>query len=1241
MSASFGSDNNAYPAFRFRPLAPGESPPDGAFIITAPDDSVWVNTANDPAEWPDFEKPGIPPCGVTVLRSPLVLTKQISPGETKAASGAKHFDAEAVEITDLDALRDLIATLIDDPHACIVRGALIDPSHTKHIRRVLHGEHKTLREEPRRWVALDIEGITRPDHIPATDLERCALHVIPRLPAAFHHARCIVQASANHGRKSDIRLRLWYWLDRPVSGDELRRWFAGTSGVDPVVFSPAFIIYTARPLFLDGALDPCPQRLAELPGAACVSVPSVHALAEPKAVALPAVANGGPVPDGISHKFINAVLNRVRRAAEGQKHNALLRAAISLGGVLDQLGITDAQAEQWLIDALPNTVRDWEAARKTIRDGLAIGRQKPIPLGTGESGKWNYQTLSGPPQVDPDDPGPDPDAGSGAGARPQRKHRTAKDTLLPAYYPAPTEDTATAKARQDVAMNGHMRAGLKIVRARQELHDRHGEEIAKTDAVLAANNADALSPAEKAAVTRQLHREIAEREGWGKKIPLPPRHMFSGSQGTGKTTVARQFAADGPPIVTWITETNFDKSEEEYQAYLREPGTKAPAMLIRGRDREDPKRPGHLMCERNRAAHAIAEADYSVPELLCLKCPFNGNKKQGHHQECGDHRQRREARELIEAGNGATFFLAANYIFLPAPVPTPQHAILDESIIGLAIAVHDIPVGDLVKLSIPNIDTQSFNTADTLDAIIDAFCKPFPTSPERRAAGDDRNIPRPLDSLRFADCTDEALRDLAKAVSAEMERNVPPINARMTDDEIETALWGGDRHMLRSVLALISALRAEINLPREEAVGVWEEPLSGVPTIRVARVRKPRGLKDALVTVLDGTGKLGPARKIFGDRLEETCIRFERQAYVIGTRNKSYSKSSITGEDRDGKPIASKTKSSARLRDEIGAIYQRMPAGTVLGATKRVEEKLFDAGIVPNDTPSMHFHKLRGRNAWEHYPGALIIGAENISIIDLEAMARGFFATDPAPFVSMREPAPQGWRYEHQWPYRATRMRRMRNGTLSPVEVPVHPDPRVQEILETIREDEVVQAIDRLRPVWNRRQFALLNSLCIDVTYDRIYLHRHLAAGGDPVERAYLATGWVPFTPADLHAAHKAIFRTPKAAEYALRNYPINPKENLIWDCGGVSYRRLGQRGPLARGALDRGRYPTWAAALAAVEAANGPLAWFDGMPVPQAHGAPGSPSRQPAGPWAASPPPPSGSGAAPASVLVHGPPVD
>ena len=78
--------------------------------------------------------------------------------------------------------------------------------------------------------------------------------------------------------------------------------------------------------------------------------------------------------------FRQKILKNVSAAPEGQKHTVLRNAARALGGVQDQAGFTDAVAVGWLMDALPMTVKDWNAAHRTALWGLAEGRKKPLKL---------------------------------------------------------------------------------------------------------------------------------------------------------------------------------------------------------------------------------------------------------------------------------------------------------------------------------------------------------------------------------------------------------------------------------------------------------------------------------------------------------------------------------------------------------------------------------------------------------------------------------------------------------------------------------------------------------------------------------------------------------------------------------------------------------------------------------------------------------------------------------------------
>ncbi len=65
---------------------------------------------------------------------------------------------------------------------------------------------------------------------------------------------------------------------------------------------------------------------------------------------------------------------------------------------------------------------------------------------------------------------------------------------------------------------------------------------------------------------------------------------------------------------------------------------------------------------------------------------------------------------------------------------------------------------------------------------------------------------------------------------------------------------------------------------------------------------------------------------------------------------------------------------------------------------------------------------------------------------------------------------------------------RMRDGSPKGVLTPIHPDRRVQRVLELIRENELVQAIDRLRLIHSDRckRVIILCNIPLDITVDEL-----------------------------------------------------------------------------------------------------------------------------------------------------------
>jgi len=224
---------------------------------------------------------------LTVLcsRGPRLAKLIRADGDVENYDRARTYNMHALHFDGLESLRGEVGALAHRPKHCVVRGAILDPAYTVGVRRLVHpdkktGELPTLTDAPRRWVALDCDGIPAPEGMDRRDLEACGLLARLTMPEAFHGAACIVQATAGHAIKPGLRLRLWFLLERALTGAECQRWLRGVPGVDPSTLRAAQVIYTAAPLFIDMA-DPMPSRLAMLPGAEAVTCPTEAELEPP------------------------------------------------------------------------------------------------------------------------------------------------------------------------------------------------------------------------------------------------------------------------------------------------------------------------------------------------------------------------------------------------------------------------------------------------------------------------------------------------------------------------------------------------------------------------------------------------------------------------------------------------------------------------------------------------------------------------------------------------------------------------------------------------------------------------------------------------------------------------------------------------------------------------------------------------------------------------------------------------
>lgn len=189
------------------------------------------------------------------------------------------YDASEFPVANLDDVECLLSALMYQPTVHVIRGALKDPS-ARGIRR-LGGNRPdaTVYEVPRYVLGMDWDEVPLPETVDPKDLQACADVALTFLPPAFQGCDYIVQATGSHGIKPGGRLRLWFWLSRPVFGWELKIWLKDAPNcLDRQVFSANIPIFTAKPVFTAGATEHLPTRLLRVYGDAAVTVPFIKPL---------------------------------------------------------------------------------------------------------------------------------------------------------------------------------------------------------------------------------------------------------------------------------------------------------------------------------------------------------------------------------------------------------------------------------------------------------------------------------------------------------------------------------------------------------------------------------------------------------------------------------------------------------------------------------------------------------------------------------------------------------------------------------------------------------------------------------------------------------------------------------------------------------------------------------------------------------------------------------------------------
>ena len=487
--------------------------------------------------------------------------------------------------------------------------------------------------------------------------------------------------------------------------------------------------------------------------------------------------------------------------------------------------------------------------------------------------------------------------------------------------------------------------------------------------------------------------------------------------------------------------------------------------------------------------------------------------------------------------------LPHNYLTLPRTIldsgNDPDVLIIDESFHSQVEAFGKWPIGELLATGI-----------DLLKDLVNILIAGEPILPTLRQRQ------KPLAEI------DAALK--------QYEKHLPAISPNMPDKAIGKAILEFSQEGVKKIpYRLLTTLKTALESNAPETTSIWYDKKNHL--VRAAWLKPiAKHYQGTPTFVLDATMNTDLLRHSFPD-LEHYKIGVERNAHVTQVMSTTLSNRRLEPLDSDPEDMKRQAEQlKTRLERKVAKLAEQHGPGLIVGKMSYME-----TFTTPDECMRAHFGDLRGRNQWKHLQWVIVIGRNEPPVTAIENRARCYYGNDPETLklTGTVENRPAGYR--------------MRDGEQVGVMGRYHTDERVQAIMELAREDESIQAIDRIRLIYGElKHVYIVCNLPLDITVDRLVTMREFLGEGDKLERTVQKCQVLILNPPWLHKhfpdvfetaeiAKKFIYRTLKNVPTSINNYLI---ESGTFNFKQVKFRFAGQRGKMmtALTTLDDGKTQAW-----------------------------------------------------------------
>jgi hypothetical protein len=530
------------------------------------------------------------------------------------------------------------------------------------------------------------------------------------------------------------------------------------------------------------------------------------------------------------------------------------------------------------------------------------------------------------------------------------------------------------------------------------------------------------------------------------------------------------------------------KLGEHWKASILKYDNRSRVQVIAGRGHQS--NGGSALCAKHEAAAELSRAGLSVYSRLCTS-PAG----------CCQH--------LSDCAYLAQFLAPADvYIYTHAHLPLdrgfldrtiPHTVVIDEAYFSVCLQSFSL---NIALLAHPNLPAKAIPICHRLARL-------WPPGPEM--ARYVRQVAQRGGGLRTAI---EALRAAA-----------PAVHSSQSDAEIKSLIAAAPSFQW---LALFLEHLAAACAAKDEIQSVDFDYATGTISVHHRRDITRFNPRSKLslgpdITILDATAAQSTTQALFPGA-EIHALPAKRNAYVIQCASSVTSTSSINPKSRTTpQTIAESTQRLSEVQlliDQLSPPSRRLLVVGPSAITGNPAKGIPALVTVRPGCALAHFNALRGVDSYKDFENVLIIGRNEPPVKAVENLARALHYDSPTPLA-----LPGRWKREP----RGYRLVQGQEG----VDVCVHPDSRVQDIVEQHREHESSQAIDRLRLIHNTttKLVVILCNIPLDIQVDQLMTWDELVHGSRLEQAWSRSDGLMPIASTWLAANFPDLWSTAAAAK--------------------------------------------------------------------------------------------------------------